>query len=480
MEAKLSPWQVRADQVLAVLLKDEGAWMRARFEYGLQQWNFPAGIWRDTFKAIDALRIAHEPVHLTAVHDRCDGKVPLEWIGQRVYLYSEALGGEVLVSNIRALQSHGTRATQLATLEYGLQSLKDADSEDRRAEVVGEVITNLSLDLQVSFQDATAEAVGARFKTMMEEPPERLMKTGVDFIDKVTGGFQHEQIWWLVGAYKSMKSSLMRNIAVNAAELGASVTIATLEGSQAVVTAQIISMFAAQWLLKEGHYHKADSHGRPMNHITPIMLLRLRNRYKTVLHPLQVAAVSAGVLRFTRLSKSLRIYDTTEQNGKLSDMASVQTLVRRDKQMYGLDVLFLDYLQRIEGGGAALYDRVANHALALQGLALKNGICAVVLAQRNEQAIGGGDSYSPGVKGGGDPAATADYLFIMGHNKPTDNGEPDTAMHVELRLARFAPAGSKAELPVHAPSGWILPHENVNDLLDAPAPAPLHFADDAR
>jgi hypothetical protein len=278
-------------------------------------------------------------------------------------------------------------------------------------------------------------------------------------MDERTGGILPGEIWWIAAAYKMRKSSLLRNMALGAVRGGASVTIITLESPQNVVVAQFVAMLAAEFLLREGLFAEKDRNGIPLNAITAKQLLALRSSYRTVLDKRQVAAVQHGIAEYKRLAKSLRIYDATPTNGHVRTLGDVQTLLLRDKNLYGGNVLFLDYLQRLSGRGDSIFDRISQQALELQNMALHNNVGLVVLAQQNEETVRGkGDEHSPGVKGGGDPAATADYLFITRYPvKNADGTHNRDRLALELRLARHGEAGAQQELPIHAASGLLIP-----------------------
>jgi replicative DNA helicase len=462
-EQNPTPWQRSAEEVLAVLLKEPGAYDRAKYELGLLSPDFPPGKCRDLFLAIDTLKRLNEPIHLAAVIDKCNGQGDQEWIGLRFIQYRPEIGGSVFDSNVKIIQSRGRSYSNLTSMNWAITQLKEAETEEERQQIIGDVITALGMESFSSVQDATAGAAGMRFEALLNSPPVKQIKTGISWIDNLTGGYELGEIWWIAAAYKMRKSSLMRNIAVNAARDGASVTIATLEGTQEIVIGQIVTMFAAEYLLNNRMYSERDKNGHPLNAISAKLLLRLRNNYKTWLDKRQVAAISYGIAQYKALGDKLRIYDATSKNGGLSDIESIRTMTMRDKEKYGCQLLFLDYLTRIKAKGATIFDRVSTMALDLQSLALKQNVALTVLAQRNEETIrGGGDDHSPGVKGGGDPAATADYLFLVEYGKGPDGQEDWDQMKLTLRLSRYGEAGKDVYLPIHAASGWILPSQSVD------------------
>jgi len=458
-------WQLRADEILAVLLKNDKAWSTVRFEHGVLPTDFPPGAWREAYRAITVLNMQQRPITLTEIHEASDSKVPLEWLSERAILYSQKLEHDVLAHNIQQAKLYGTIAADNQTLSYGLEKLRGVTTTEDRADIIGQVITSLGLELRGNVQDATAAAAGARFEQFMSEPPRRAMSTGISFLDIHSGGgMQHGEMWWIAAAYKMRKSTLMRVMALHMAQQGHSVAIMAREGEQKLVIAQLVAMLAVQWMITEGVYNERDKYGNPLNVITAKMLLALRNRYKTALDKRQVAAIDQGIKAYRALENSLRIYDSTPENGGLSDICSVQTLLMREKQMYGLDVAFIDYLQLLQSNRTTIYEATSHNAQTLQHEAQKHEIALCVLAQLNEATVkSDSTSYSPGVKGGGDPAATADYLLTTGYPKEADGETFDkNHLRIMLKLSRHGDSGCWEDFPIHPPTGLLLPTTPLN------------------
>lgn len=458
-----TPWQLAADELLAAVMADRNAWQVLRFELGLMAAHFPPGRHRQAFLAIDQLHLTEQPTHLTAIVDAANGAIPLEWLAERALLAEAALANGTLRKNAEIARTRAQAYAHVQAMEWGIGELKAAENEEKRRAVLARVLTMLGDELGADVSDATALAAGERFAALMETPPQRGFSTGIAWMDERTGGILPGEIWWIAAAYKMRKSSLMRNLALGAVRGGASVTIITLESPQNVVVAQFVAMLATEFLLREGLYAEKDRHGLPLHAITAKQLLALRSSYRTVLDKRQVAAVQHGITEYKRLARALRIYDATPANGGVRTLSDVQTLLLRDKNLYGGNVLFIDYLQRLSGRGDTIFDRVSQQALELQTMALRYGVGLVVLAQQNEETVRGkGDEHSPGVKGGGDPAATADYLFItrypVKHGDGTLNRE---RMEVELRLARHGEAGGRQQLAIHPASGLLIPETIV-------------------
>ena len=273
-----TPWQLSADEVLAVVLHDGQAYERARFEWLVDERHFPPGAHRDVFRAVDDMRLKNAPIHVTAVHDACNGKVDIAWLGGLFMLYSEGITGEVFRQNVLNMKGRAQAYMDIQAMTWAIEALKNAPTVDERQRVVGEVITALGTEAHAEMKPATALEAGERFEALMAAPPAKMLPTGIRWLDNLTGGIQHGQIWWIAAAYKKRKSTLMRNMAIHAARAGASVTVGALEGSQSLLIAQMVAMFAAEWMIKHGHYNEKDRHGLPLNGISAALLLRLRQR----------------------------------------------------------------------------------------------------------------------------------------------------------------------------------------------------------
>ncbi|GIV82566.1 MAG: hypothetical protein KatS3mg051_1920 [Anaerolineae bacterium] len=456
--AEPTPWQLAADELLAAIMTEAQAWQTLRFELGLMSAHFPPGLHRQAFLAIDRLRLAEEPTTLTAIVDAANGQVPLTWLSERALLAEVALAEGALRKNAEIARLRAQAYAQMQAMEWAIAELRKADSEQTRRQVIARVVTMLGDELATDVTDATALAAGERFAQLMESAPQRGLPTGVQWMDEATGGLLPGEIWWIAGAYKMRKSSLMRNLVLGAARAGGSVTLITLESPQNVVVAQFVTMLAAEFLLQHGLYGQRGAHGLPLQNITAKQLLTLRGSYRTVLDRRQVEAVQYGIAEYKRLARNLRVYDATPQNGNVRSLADVQTLLLRDKTMYGAQVIAIDYLQRLGGSGETIFERVSHQALQLQSLALRHSVTIMVLAQQNEETVRGkGDEHSPGIKGGGDPAATADYLFITRY-PVRENGKANRErMQIELRLSRHGQAGVVRDMAIHPASGLLLP-----------------------
>lgn len=461
-----TPWQLAAEELVAAAVDKKKWWELLRFELNANLSDFPPGMHYEAFKATDALYLKGEMVHQTSVIAESNGKLGDTWLGAILYAYQESHTEELIRSNLAICKERATAYDQVKALSQSLEDMKRAQTADERAEIIGRTITRLSVEDMGALNDPSALSAGERFESELNAEPLKAVATGVEWIDNLSGGVRRKEIWWIAGAYKMRKSTLMRIMALGAARSGASVDICAFEGSQQLIIAQLVTMLAVEWLSKRGHYNDKDGRGGPLHLLSAKQLLTLGNKYKTALHPLQVSAISAGILEYKRFGNKLRIYDSTPKNGNLKTVASINTVVMRGKQLYDSDVCFVDFLQRIGGGGKTIFDKTMHNSYELQDLALRRDIAMVILAQRNEETIrNGSDSHSPGVKGGGDPAATADYLFVTEYPKKLEGGDFDrNTMMIRCQLSRHGEAGVSCDLPIHPPTGLAMVADNTVNL----------------
>src|SRR5690242_19247452 len=84
---QITPHELAADDVLAVLLNESPAFEKAVLDYGLKPAHMPTNQHRTVLSAVIELRQSKQPVHDTTILDKCNGVVDLAWISQRFRLY---------------------------------------------------------------------------------------------------------------------------------------------------------------------------------------------------------------------------------------------------------------------------------------------------------------------------------------------------------------------------------------------------------
>jgi hypothetical protein len=287
----------------------------------------------------------------------------------------------------------------------------------------------------------------------MDAEPDKFTSTGIPWIDTLTGGIAADgRMWWIGGAYKSRKTTLALNVLLSALMTNTDVSCAMLnkEVNIRYNNAALVAMLAVGYLKASGRYVVGQ------NVISADNLYRAKAGYKRW-QPQYVEAIDWAITRYWQLEKRIRLYDAQPEHGGLYDLASIERVIRRDIALYGGRVFFIDYLQLFHGAGE-IYERVSGLSMALQSLAVRNNVTLFVLAQLNEESIKtGGTGYSPGVKGGGDPAQTANY-FMVTRYKQGEYENDDTKLQVEMKLSRHGMGGSnvKTALDIDAASGLLL------------------------
>jgi len=176
------------------------------------------------------------------------------------------------------------------------------------------------------------------------------MLTGFNDLDELLGGMQRSDMI-VLGARPAMgKSTLAINVAINAAQDGATVGVFSLEMSREQLALRILSADA-----------QIDSHRLPLGLVTEADEQRITD--------------SIG-----RLSELPMYIDDTPFQG----MVEMRSKARRLSLEHGLDLLIVDYLQLIEGrgkGGDNRVQEVSEISRSLKGMARDLNICVLTCSQ---------------------------------------------------------------------------------------------------
>lgn len=450
-----TPYELAADDVISVLLNEESAYDTASFELGLLPAHFPTPQHKAAYEVISELRTNKLPVHDTIVMDKSGGAVKLDWISQVFALYDATRTGLVFRENVKLVKEHGIRNGVQRVLNTAATQLVDGKkSVSLVISQLMDILPNVQTD--TATRGETAAEIGKDFIAMMNSEPAPLLSTGLAWVDEISGGFDRKHLWWIAGAYKQRKSTLMLAFALNAVMQNASIAILSREMPRKRVAAQMVAMMSVAYLVREGQYNGMDRNLIPINSISANALMKAGKNYRRW-HPLKVKAVDYGIECWLKFEKLLRIYDSSESGGALSDWSSIQKTVKRDKALYGLDVLFVDYMQLFSAPGLNTYEQTAFISKNLQKLTIREDVTTVVVAQKNEDSIKDGKkSYSPGIKGGGDAAASADFLLVTSY-KQNDEAD-DTKLTARMQLSRHGIGGADVEhvFDIHPASGLFL------------------------
>lgn len=450
-----------ARSVLCVMLLEHAQIGNAQFKYNLEQGHFPKEpkelpmlymVLCDLFKR-------GEPIQFNTVLSRGGAVITSEWLSLLYSEYSEAISAN-FASDCELVAAHGLRYGMIRIYENVVKQLLDFEGKPTTDIMNQAVSITTTVHTHNGVDTFTAGDLAREFRVMMTLEQEPTQSTGLAFLDGLSGGFAAGDIWWVVGAYKMRKTTLMLNMLLHATMEGHSVTFLSREMRQQQVSAQLIAMLANGYLLEMGQFESRTNAGNPLNWISGRSIISARRGINSW-DVRKTNAVNHAIDTYEKLSDKLRIYDQTKDGGRLSDVASAQMLIKRDKSLFGCEMVFIDYLQLFSMDGASAYEQASYASKAFQEAGKVDDVTMVIAAQQNESAVGSQlDSYSPGVKGGGDAAATADFLIRTRYKSGADLAD-ETKLEVFLMLSRHSSGGldSKQVVNIHPSSGLILDSE---------------------
>jgi hypothetical protein len=320
---------------------------------------------------------------------------------------------------------------------------------------IGRVLQAAALGNRTETGLETAEAHIAEFVTYLNSTPAPAPYSGIEWLDKHSNGFQLGRTWMIGGAYKQRKTTLALNIALGILfrNPAASVAFLSFEMPRRSVIAALIAQVAAYRYLKTGNSLHANNVG---TYLSMDNLINARAAYKHWPHGL-ADAVDYAIGVYAILKSRFRIYDVSYEAGALSDLASLQRNILRDKALYGGEYFIIDHLQEVRSPGND-YERVSAVAGTISHLSKRENITTFTLSQLNEQTVKSTseDEHSPGAKGGGTPAEKADY-FVRVRYHPD---HPDQ-LAVKMQLSRYGAMGNETKelLNIHPASGLLLDNQ---------------------
>lgn len=447
--AKTTAWQMAADDVGSVILSDNAHYERARFVAGLQSTDFPPGNWRGVYRAVCELKDTGKPLHDTFIMEHVPG-LEISWLAQRMALADELRKGLVFDENVKLLKRRGG--------EYAVYEAMRISQEELRAEktdietAIGRVLQAAALGNRQEAGLETAEAHIAEFVAYLNSPTVPAPYSGIEWLDKHSNGFQLGRTWMIGGAYKQRKTTLALNIALGILFRNptASVAFLSFEMPWQSVVAALVAQVAAYRYIKTGNSLMANNAGQ---YLSMDNLINAKIAYKRWPHDLP-AAIDYAIEVYGVLKKRFRIYDVGYKSGGLSDLASLQRNLLRDKALYGGQYFIIDHLQEVKMPGSD-YERVSAVASTISHLSKRENVTTFTLSQLNEQTVksASDDDHSPGAKGGGTPAEKADY-FVRVRYHPD---HPDQ-LAVKMQLSRYGAMGNETKelLSIHPASGLLL------------------------
>lgn len=264
--------------------------------------------------------------------------------------------------------------------------------------------------------------------------------TGLGWLDDITGGLWPGWNVWLAGAYKSGKTTLMRNFILCALDQGYGVDAHCAEGTREMFTLDCQAMIATRLLCERG-IRRLDK-----LRLSGLFLLRVWRDRLPVLTKNELEAVNDA--REIWEGYNVRVWDTRDG---IRNLTTLRHRVRQSNLEHGSVMHWADYSQLFASDqGGTLYERQSATSLAVEEIAVEAGVVFGMLTQRNEAAIRDGSGYSPGVKGGGDAAAAADLMLL-----PMIDHEIKDRMKITLKHGRHVGIGEGSHI-INVSSGLIV------------------------
>lgn len=421
-------WQTLAHKVIASVLVDHGAVFPVMDVLGQDLHWFPrkaAGVWAGVLQCIDE----GIPPTVEAVSVRTGAGGYVQTIAnlwndednRNVVYHAEELRKIGGLAEFRKLGREILEVTEtsevLSGVEYATHRLSGILTATTR-------------------RDGSAKSVSESAWDKAEKFDGKGIPTGLEWFDKITGGLWTGMNYWIAGAYKSGKSTTMRNLVLAALDAGYGVDVYCREGSREMFALDCQAMIATRLLCEWG--------SRDEKKFRLSGLVLKRTVHSAILTKEECDALAQA--RQTWEGYNLRVWDTADG---IRNLATLRNRVQKSKFDHGSLVHWGDYSQ-LFGEGRTLFERQSKTSLAVQEIASTEDVVMGMLTQRNEFSIGGGGGYSAGVKGGGDASAAADFMLM-----PTIDEDAPGILKVQLKFSRHT-GKSSGEHIFNPSSGLIL------------------------
>ena len=424
----LKVWETLAHKILAVCLTDQAAIGEIIEEIGSDKELFPSDQ-SDIWEAVTDLYFGGDLPTVESVAAKLAGDIEPGFIKLVKMQYTEE-DDENLIYNAKSL----FKISQVARIRKLGRQLSTVTEYDTMVNKLGS--TQREIDSVITAQNSrqrTPTELMAGIDHLIEMSGSGI-PTGMKFFDDMTGGSWVGMNYWIGGAYKSGKSTLMRNIALTALLTKQPVEIYAAESGAEVVALQFIVMLAILRMRESG--------------IMELPNLSAQGVLQNYAYFRQNEMIAFQEAKIIFEDMPIAIYDTSDGIRKLSNMAAK---VKRAKNDRGCRLFFADHSllfgSEIKGN---TYERVSEVARTVQDLAVDEKIAFWMLSQKNEDSIRNTNTASAGLKGGGDPAAAADYIF-----NPKIDSEAGNILEIRLSFSRHTRTKTESVI-VHPSSGLIL------------------------
>jgi len=385
-----------------------------------------------------------------AITVRTNGGIVPGYIHQIANLWNDE-DNQRVIYHARELKNLGMLA-DVRSIGDELKAFESIDT-DRLTEVINQTQVRLTgIMAEQTERDPSARSVSRQVWTDLENLGLNVIPTGIDWFDEISGGLWPGYNYWIIAPYKSGKTTVMRNICLNAARLGYPTGVFAAEGSRQDFCLGCQAMLATELLLNQERYVDQRQ----------LRLSTLFIKRAWIIWKKEGRAILTGQEQ-EALTEARRIWEEElpifvwDSRDHIKDLGTLHHKVKKFKLDYGAEVFWLDYSQ-LFGKGEKIYDRQSETARTIQDIATTEGVALCVIAQQNEEAVKGrSGNYSSGTKGGGDADAAADFLFIPSLDRDVmDDPSSPNELEIELRHSRWTASGGKRKHKINPSSGLII------------------------
>jgi hypothetical protein len=473
----MEAWTAAAEDILSALVMEryvderDAYFRQTYYEHGLTPDDMPPGQCSTLYAVIIDLYRERREVNAPAVMTRMSN-LNQAWYYSLSVLFDDMRRMDY-ASLIRLCKEYGAKARAITVLERGAVAIKQGAAV---GDAMRSVVSNISTESAATAGE-TADAVAGDITDWLEGTPEKLLSTGIDWLDAETGGIEKGAFYGLAGAYKSRKSTLGYNILLNAARAGESVAILSLENSRLKMGAIMTVMLAVDHLF----YTRRDyTPNNPLYWMSAKQLLNARASYRTWRKE-KVEAIEVGLSKWRALQDRIRLYDMTREGGLHGgSISTVVQCIKRDQHLYGGWLYMVDHMLLIERAlqnQPYLQQTVVSGAL--RELVRQSGdqpLSVLLLAQMNETSIRNGNMGASGVKGGGALAADVDTLLETRGVVEMDDKFYNDRSQVRIQRGRDTASTGWNTVMYHDGSGLILPSKTVKfpDVMTVSTATPAH------
>lgn len=368
MTPRVLPHSIDAEQaVLGGLMLDERAWERIADK--LNEDDFYRKDHGLIFRAIGELSAKNQPVDAVTMGEWFESNGVADLVGGSSYvlqLANSTPGASAVVHYAKIVRDKATLRRLIDVASDLSGDGFDANGRDPQEIIDAAVVRLMGMQRVTALVEFSAKQVAnMAFDDLaaahMNGGALSTVPTGLADIDDKLGGL-HAGDLIVVGARAAMgKTALLNCIALHAATKGHAVGIISGE--------QPAKQMAARMMAIAGNVRATKFRtGQIEEHEWP----RVTGAVTTL--------AQARMWFLDRSSPTI---------------AEVQRVARRWKQQYGIEALYVDYLQRLQAPGERRWESVGNAARGLKDLARDLNIPVLVLAQVSRQVETGGKGREP-------------------------------------------------------------------------------------